>query len=142
MLAKTPRKSALGPSCVGLTAFGKIDSESTSHHTKGGRMYPNATEQQPRDQKTRPWRQGGTNLFQDPSHGQNQSQRTAPIQIRVDRDFTRPRVIDLLREHLAGMHAESLPEKVCALNLGAPHQSKIPFLTAWRQNGSEQTDDP
>jgi putative acetyltransferase len=46
-------------------------------------------------------------------------------------------VIDLLREHLAGMHAESPPDKVYALDLNALRQPNITFLTAWRQSGAD-----
>ena len=52
--------------------------------------------------------------------------------IRIDRELTHPQVIDLLREHLAGMHAESPPESVHALDLSGLRQPQITFLTAWR----------
>jgi putative acetyltransferase len=73
---------------------------------------------------------------------QSHGERTVPIQIRVDRALTHPQVVDLLREHLAGMHAESPPDKVYALDLSALRQPNITFLTAWRQGGSEHAGDP
>ncbi len=53
--------------------------------------------------------------------------------IRVDRELTHPQVLDLLREHLAGMHAESPPESVHALDLSGLRRPEITFLTAWRR---------
>lgn len=55
-----------------------------------------------------------------------------PFHIRVDRELTHPQVLDLLREHLAGMHAESPPESVHALDLSGLRRPDITFLTAWR----------
>ncbi|AOW15465.1 hypothetical protein LPB72_16955 [Hydrogenophaga crassostreae] len=55
----------------------------------------------------------------------------------MDRELTHPQVIELLREHLAGMHAESPPDKVHALDLGALRQPRITFLTAWRQGNDD-----
>lgn len=52
--------------------------------------------------------------------------------IRVDRTLTQPQVLSLLREHLAGMHAESPPESVHALDLSGLRRPEITFLTAWR----------
>ena len=69
------------------------------------------------------------------------SQTTAPLHIRTDRKLTDPQVIELLREHLAGMHAESPPDKVYALDLNALRQPHITFLTAWRpasEGGQEE----
>ncbi len=60
------------------------------------------------------------------------SNKTAPFQIRIDRELTHPQVITLLEEHLAGMRAESPPECVFALDLNALRQPNITFLTAWR----------
>ena len=57
-----------------------------------------------------------------------------PLDIRVDRTFTDPRVIDLLREHLAGMHAHSPAESVHALDLDGLRRPEITFLTAWRDD--------
>lgn len=55
-----------------------------------------------------------------------------PFHIRIDRELTHPQVLDLLREHLAGMHAESPPESVHALDLSGLRRPEITFLTAWR----------
>jgi putative acetyltransferase len=52
--------------------------------------------------------------------------------LRIDTALTEPQVLDLLREHLAGMHAESPPDKVYALDLSGLRQPEITFLTAWR----------
>lgn len=60
------------------------------------------------------------------------------IRVRVDPALTDPQVIELLREHLAGMFAESPPDKVYALDLGALRQPDITFLTAWRQSGDNK----
>jgi putative acetyltransferase len=57
---------------------------------------------------------------------------TRPLEIRVDRALVHPQVIELLQEHLAGMHAESPPECVYALDLDGLRQPEITFLTAWR----------
>lgn len=46
-------------------------------------------------------------------------------------DVSDPRVIDLLREHLAGMHASSPPGSVYALDLDGLQQPSITFLTIW-----------
>jgi putative acetyltransferase len=69
---------------------------------------------------------------------QDQSQTITPFTIRVDRQLTDPQVVNLLREHLAGMFAESPPDKVYALDLGALRQPGITFLTAWRQSGGSK----
>jgi putative acetyltransferase len=50
-------------------------------------------------------------------------------------DFTDPRVLDLLRDHLAGMHANSPPGSVYALDLSGLQQPSISFFTVW--NGDE-----
>ena len=81
------------------------------------------------------WHQGGNHLLTTPSHSQARS--LATIQIRVDPTLTHPQVVDLLREHLAGMHAESPPDKVHALDLSALRQPHITFLTAWRPYGAD-----
>lgn len=47
-------------------------------------------------------------------------------------DFTDPRVVALLREHLAGMHASSPPGSVYALDLSGLQTSDITFVTAWQ----------
>lgn len=46
-------------------------------------------------------------------------------------DFSDARVVDLLREHLAGMHASSPPGTVYALDLSGLQQPSIAFFTAW-----------
>lgn len=45
--------------------------------------------------------------------------------------FDDPLVIDLLREHLAGMYASSPPGAVSALDLSGLKQPSIAFFTAW-----------
>ena len=85
----------------------------------------------------RPQRQGVKHLLNTPSRSQGQSHRTAPIQVRVDRALTHPQVVDLLREHLAGMHAESPPDKVYTLDLSALRQPQITFITAWRPSSAD-----
>jgi putative acetyltransferase len=52
------------------------------------------------------------------------------MQIRPG-DFDDARVLDLLREHLAGMHASSPPGSVYALDLSGLQQPSIAFFTAW-----------
>lgn len=47
-------------------------------------------------------------------------------------DFMDPRVVALLREHLAGMHANSPPGSVYALDLSALQTPDITFVTAWQ----------
>lgn len=47
-------------------------------------------------------------------------------------DFTDPRVVALLREHLEGMHASSPPGTVHALDLSALQRPEITFVTAWQ----------
>jgi putative acetyltransferase len=46
-------------------------------------------------------------------------------------DFENPQVIDLLRLHLAGMHANSPPGHVFALDLSGLRRPDISFFTAW-----------
>lgn len=46
-------------------------------------------------------------------------------------DFSDPRVLDLLREHLAGMHANSPPGSVYALDLSGLQQLSVSFFTVW-----------
>ena len=46
-------------------------------------------------------------------------------------DFDDPRVLELLREHLAGMHASSPPGSVYALDLSGLQQPTVTFFTAW-----------
>ena len=46
-------------------------------------------------------------------------------------DFEDPRVLELLREHLAGMHASSPPDQVFALDLSGLQQPAISFFTVW-----------
>jgi putative acetyltransferase len=47
-------------------------------------------------------------------------------------DFSDPRVLDLLRLHLDGMHASSPPGTVHALDLSGLRTPAISFWTAWR----------
>ncbi|HUS27673.1 MAG TPA: GNAT family N-acetyltransferase [Kofleriaceae bacterium] len=46
-------------------------------------------------------------------------------------DLTDERVVDLLREHLAGMHASSPPGSVYALDLSGLQHPSIAFFTVW-----------
>src|SRR3954470_11845460 len=46
-------------------------------------------------------------------------------------DFDDPRVRELLREHLAGMHATSPPGSVYALDLSGLQVATVTFLTIW-----------
>jgi putative acetyltransferase len=46
-------------------------------------------------------------------------------------DFDDPRVVDLLREHLAGMHASSPPGSVYALDLSGLRHPAVSFFTVW-----------
>jgi putative acetyltransferase len=46
-------------------------------------------------------------------------------------DFSDPRVVDLLREHLAGMHANSPPGTVYALDLSGLQHLTVSFFTVW-----------
>ncbi len=72
----------------------------------------------------------------------NQNGRpNSPFHIRIDRELTHPQVLDLLREHLAGMHAESPPESVHALDLSGLRRPEITFLTAWRLPADGATGD-
>ena len=67
--------------------------------------------------------------------------RPRPFHVRTDRELVHPQVIDLLREHLAGMHAESPPDKVYALDLSGLRRPDITFLTAWRLGAESQAGD-
>ena len=49
----------------------------------------------------------------------------------VPGDFDHPQVIELLRLHLAGMHANSPPGSVYALDLSGLRRPDISFYTAW-----------
>jgi putative acetyltransferase len=51
--------------------------------------------------------------------------------IIIPGDFEDARVIDLLRLHLAGMHASSPPGHVFALDLSGLRRPDISFYTAW-----------
>jgi putative acetyltransferase len=64
-----------------------------------------------------------------------------PFHIRTDRDLAHPQVLALLREHLAGMHAESPPDKVYALDLSGLRAPEITFLTTWRLQADGATGD-
>ena len=46
-------------------------------------------------------------------------------------DFDDPRVVELLREHLAGMHANSPPGSVYALDLSGLQHPLVSFYTVW-----------
>ena len=46
-------------------------------------------------------------------------------------DFADPRVLALLEEHLAGMHASSPPGSVYALDLSGLQQLTVSFFTVW-----------
>jgi putative acetyltransferase len=46
-------------------------------------------------------------------------------------DFTDARVVELLREHVASMHASSPPGSVYALDLSGLQHASIAFVTAW-----------
>lgn len=46
-------------------------------------------------------------------------------------DFEDARVVDLLREHLAGMHASSPPGSVYALDLSGLKHPLVSFYTVW-----------
>lgn len=46
-------------------------------------------------------------------------------------DFSDPRVLDLLREHLEGMHASSPPGTVYALDLSGLQHLTVSFFTVW-----------
>jgi putative acetyltransferase len=52
------------------------------------------------------------------------------MQIRLG-DFNDPRVLELLREHLAGMHASSPPGSVYALDLSGLQHPAVSFFTIW-----------
>lgn len=46
-------------------------------------------------------------------------------------DLDDPRVLELLREHLAGMHASSSPGSVYALDLSGLRDAAVAFFTVW-----------
>ena len=46
-------------------------------------------------------------------------------------DFEHPQVVELLRLHLEGMHLNSSPDRVFALDLSGLRQPDITFITAW-----------
>ena len=46
-------------------------------------------------------------------------------------DFEHPQVVELLRLHLEGMHLNSPPDSVFALDLSGLRRPDITFLTAW-----------
>jgi len=46
-------------------------------------------------------------------------------------DFSDSRVLELLREHLAGMYASSPPGSVYALDLSGLQQPSVSFFTVW-----------
>lgn len=47
-------------------------------------------------------------------------------------DFDEPQVLDLLHAHLAGMHENSPPDSVFALDLSGLQAPGISFYTGWR----------
>ena len=47
-------------------------------------------------------------------------------------NFADPRVLELLREHLAGIHGNSPPGSVYALGAAALQAPEVSFFTAWR----------
>ncbi|UVS93199.1 GNAT family N-acetyltransferase [Burkholderia glumae] len=49
-------------------------------------------------------------------------------------DFQHPQVKDLLRLHLQGMHANSPPDSVFALDLSGLKRPEIAFFTAWEDD--------
>lgn len=49
-------------------------------------------------------------------------------------DLHDPRVIELLREHLAGMHANSPPGSVYALDVSGLQDPAIAFFTIWSED--------
>ena len=50
----------------------------------------------------------------------------------VPGDFTDLRLLKLLQEHLAGMHENSPPGSVYALDVSALQAQEVSFFTAWR----------
>lgn len=53
------------------------------------------------------------------------------MDIRLDRELTDPRVIDLLSEHLRDMARHSPPESIHALDLSGLRRPEISFWTLW-----------
>jgi putative acetyltransferase len=53
------------------------------------------------------------------------------MDIRLDRDLTDPRIIDLLSEHLRDMARHSPPESIHALDLDGLRRPEISFWTLW-----------
>ncbi|MFI8633549.1 GNAT family N-acetyltransferase [Microbacterium sp. NPDC077663] len=56
---------------------------------------------------------------------------TSPLDIRVD-DLTGPASVGLVRQHLAGMHAQTPAESVHALDVAALRHPSITVWSAWR----------
>lgn len=56
----------------------------------------------------------------------------APLDIRLD-DLTGPASTALVRQHLAGMHAQSPAESVHALDVGALRHPSVTVWSAWRE---------
>lgn len=52
----------------------------------------------------------------------------------TDGDFANQKVLALLREHLAGMHANSPPSAVYALDLSGLQRPDVSFYTVWHGN--------
>ena len=53
------------------------------------------------------------------------------MDIRLDRELTDPRIVDLLSEHLRDMARHSPPESIHALDLDGLRRPEISFWTAW-----------
>lgn len=55
------------------------------------------------------------------------------MKVKLDTIDT-PQVAELLRQHLQGMHAQTPPESVHALNLSAYHSPHLKLWSAWEEN--------
>lgn len=53
------------------------------------------------------------------------------MDIRLDRQLTDPRIIDLLQEHLRDMARHSPPESIHALDLAGLRRPELSFWTVW-----------
>jgi putative acetyltransferase len=53
------------------------------------------------------------------------------MDIRLDRDLTDPRIVDLLGEHLRDMARHSPPESIHALDLDGLRRPELSFWTVW-----------
>ena len=54
------------------------------------------------------------------------------MDIRLDRDLTDPRIIDLLHEHLRDMARHSPPESIHALDLDSLRKPEVSFWAVWQ----------